>query len=239
MIQSSGKPSETTLVRLARRLIFPVDCLACGQEGDWLCPSCLADLPISSPERCVICGKIGEDGLCNKCRVETRLDGCIAPYAYSIPAIRELIKAVKYGCFFDGLRVIAPSLSREMISQLPRSRGSQPQWRLVPIPLSAEKQSKRGFNQAELLAKGVGGELWPTDNPLERNRDTDSQTTLLFKSQRLENVRGCFTSRKSAAGLDIVLCDDVVTSGATLGEAAKVLKRAGARTVWGLAIAHG
>lgn len=114
---------------------------------------------------------------------------------------------------------------------------------LVPIPLYKTKLNQRGYNQAAFLAKGLGERLsLPVVDLLERIRATKSQISL-DRKERIENIKGAFRLKSSKEsifqGKTIFLVDDVLTSGATLSEGARVLKKAGAGKVYGLTLAHG
>ena len=113
---------------------------------------------------------------------------------------------------------------------------------LVPIPLFHLKEKRRGYNQAETIAKEIGKEFkLPVQNLLIRTRDTGSQVKL-DRSQRRENIRNAFNlkiinNKSSIISKSFLLIDDVLTTGATVSEAGKVLKKAGANKVWALAFA--
>ncbi len=108
---------------------------------------------------------------------------------------------------------------------------------LVPIPLHWHKENIRGFNQSVLFGKALAKKtgLSLKEDTLIKRKPTVSQTTLGSK-ERKENVRGIFKLKKPVRGLSIVLVDDVWTTGATMTEAAGVLKKAGAKNIWGLTI---
>lgn len=103
---------------------------------------------------------------------------------------------------------------------------------LVPVPLSSRRLARRGYNQSAVLATWIGRELSLPVSPsaLVRIRHTVAQTTL-SRRQRLLNVRGAFAVNAEIAGLRIAVVDDVMTTGATLSQAARVLARAGAAEV--------
>lgn len=114
---------------------------------------------------------------------------------------------------------------------------------LVPVPLHKSKLKKRGYNQAQLLSQGISKKFnIPTVNILVRVKNTPSQVGLERK-KRIENISGAFSivPNPSADGSqypNIFLVDDVLTTGSTLLEAANVLKRNGAKKVWGIALAR-
>ena len=106
------------------------------------------------------------------------------------------------------------------------------------VPLHARRLSHRGFDQAELIAKNLAGQLsLPFASVLERTRNTPSQTSF-SERERLENVKDAFAVRSPVHQLRVLLVDDVVTTGATAGECARTLLRAGAHSVQILAFAH-
>ena len=117
---------------------------------------------------------------------------------------------------------------------------------LVPVPLHPSRQRERGFNQAELLARGLAGSLREAGKGprletrcLRRTRPTPPQTGLSLAARR-ENVRGVFAvdHPEVVRDLEAVLVDDVMTTGATLSACAAALKRAGATRVWALTLAR-
>lgn len=108
----------------------------------------------------------------------------------------------------------------------------------MPVPLARTRQIQRGFNQAELYARAFSSVQTPLKRHLIRIRETAPQVCLSHRD-RSANVKDCFASRaKIPADEIIVLVDDVVTTGATLREAARALRAAGAKQIWALTIAH-
>ena len=106
---------------------------------------------------------------------------------------------------------------------------------VVPVPLSRKKRRERGFNQAEVLASSLSLEI--DANLCVRAKDTPPQSSFEKDSQRWNNVTGVFVVKKKLNGKKILIVDDVVTSGATTGEMACVLKKAGAESVCVLSLA--
>jgi len=113
---------------------------------------------------------------------------------------------------------------------------------LVPIPLSSNRFKNRGYKQAEILAKALGKKFgFEVFNALERVKETRSQVGL-DKKKRKENIAGAFKLKNklenSIKNKNFVLVDDVLTTGATISEAGKILKKAGANRVWAIAFAR-
>ena len=113
---------------------------------------------------------------------------------------------------------------------------------IIPIPLHKNKLKKRGFNQAEELAKGISKFLEKPifNDVLLKIKPTFAQMEL-SKEKRRENIKGAFVCQKPIVvrGKKILLVDDIFTTGATMEECARVLKEAGAREVWGAVVARG
>ena len=157
--------------------------------------------------------------------------------------LRELLHLLKYEAIRPAASVLGRMLS-EAISALQPSFGDT-QLLVVPVPLHREKLRQRGFNQAELLAReaikivGANGRMLLNSRILERRRPTQSQTGLT-RHQRRENVRGAFAvaTPGEIAGREVLLVDDVFTTGTTLSECARILRRAGASKVWVATVAR-
>jgi ComF family protein len=157
--------------------------------------------------------------------------------------LRELIHLLKYG----GVRPAANVLGRmlaEAVTALENEFG-QPSVALIPVPLHRGKLRQRGFNQAELIARAAlknnscGGRLRWCAGVLIRKRETASQIGLT-SHQRRENLRGAFTVSEPEVvrGREVLIVDDVYTTGATVSECARVLRRAGAAKVWVATVAR-
>ena len=153
---------------------------------------------------------------------------------------RDLIHALK----FHGRRELAQALALPMAALARREGYVERCHALVPVPLSPHRLQRRGYNQAQLLAEAVACHTGiPVLSVLYRSgrRREGGPQSLKDVAQRRRSVRGAFTVVEPAAIRDLVLAvvDDVYTTGATLDEAARTLRRAGAREVWGLVAAVG
>lgn len=189
-----------------------------------------------------VAGARGEPrcGLCR--RVEPAFARAAAYGSYE-SGLRELIHLLKYG----GVRPAANVLGRmlaETIETLEPDFPPDPVI-LVPVPLHPNKLRQRGFNQAELIARAAmkirrpGDRLRLAAGVLERKRETTSQIGLT-SHQRRENLRGAFGAAQPEAvkGHEVLVVDDVYTTGATVSECARVLRRAGATKVWVATVAR-
>jgi ComF family protein len=151
--------------------------------------------------------------------------------------LRELIHLLKYEKVRPAANVLGRMLA-EIVAELEPVFGEAPVL-VVPVPLHASKKRERGFNQSELMARAAVKQSSPGDrldldpDLLERRRITQSQIGL-SRHQRRENIRGAFTVAKleKVAGREVLLIDDVFTTGTTVSECARILRRAGASKVF-------
>lgn len=218
----------------ARKYLFPVYCLRCGLEGDWLCQFCESLCPPVPIQRCIFCQSIASHGeTCVVCRRRHDLDGLIVRGIYGNWIWRNLIRTWKYKGA-EELSVKCARYLEECLDFLPIEKP----FIVIPIPLARLRERERGFNQATVLAESVSGHLsLPIILALKRVRETAPQSKL-SPDKRLDNVKDCFKFVDSYEIKDknCLIIDDIITTGATMDAAAKELKRAGALNVWGLAL---
>jgi len=214
---------DITLKRLSS-LLFGGSCFLCrGAAPDVLCAACDADLPRLSAPLCPRCALASPGGaLCGRCLAEPpHYDATVAALAYAFPA-DVLIHALK----FRGELALAPLFAGILSQTISRSERID---LVVPVPLSAPRLRGRGYNQSAEIARRLAQRA-PLELFLcERSRDTAAQTDLPW-SERQRNVRGAFRCARSISGT-VAVVDDVMTTGATLGEIAATLKAAGAARV--------
>jgi ComF family protein len=235
-------------------VLFPSDCHICSLPLTNIsrlpvCPECLEAMSRSQGLACEVCGErmfgfgLGSDELCGECLKEHPAFEKASAYGSYDGGLRELIHLLKY----DRVRSAATVLGRmlaEAITDL-RPHVAPAGTLLVPVPLHSSKLRSRGFNQSELIAQAALKcnldlrllKLRP--QILKRVRATESQTGLT-REQRRENIRGAFavTSADEVRGRDILVVDDVLTTGTTVGECARVLRNAGAARVWVATVAR-
>ena len=215
-------------------LVYPPQCLGCGDEGSFLCSPCETSLPRLKVPYCRKCAQPVTSGtLCRQCAAAPPfLDGIKAAFIME-GAIREAIHALKY----RNLRAASPTLGRLLARWLVSN--PIPGEVLVPVPLHKRRIRDRGYNQSALLAKEVSKVtgLPVRENLLVRTRDTPPQISLSLQ-ERIGNVEGSFELPGDGRGLKIILVDDVVTTGSTMSACGKALRAGGAGSVWGLALAR-
>lgn len=214
-------------------LLFPPRCVTCDREGEWFCVACRAQVELVTPPICKRCGRPLHAPTCVFCLdFPLELDGLRA-VAFFEGVMRDAIHCFKYQR--------RPELAPHFASMLSDFLAAQPLAvdLLVPVPLHAERERSRGYNQALLLARETAVQqklaLWY--NVIERTRATPPQVGLDTRARR-ENMRDAFVAKEQVAGARILLIDDVCTTGATMNACAVALKRRGAKAVWGLALAR-
>lgn len=224
-------------------LFFPKFCVNCKKLGSYLCPNCFSYLSFDTEEICLVCGRGSIDGLTHPgCRSKFSIDGCFSAISYKGVA-KKLVYKFKYNPFLTDLKNVLADLFYESIIQkeaFNKILSKKPV--LVPIPLFKTKIKKRGYNQAEVLADQLASKLeLRAENLLERVKDTKSQVGLK-QDERQENIKGAFEvtrdNKKEIRSRIFILVDDVLTTGSTLSEAARVLKKNGADKVWGITLAR-
>ena len=221
---------------------LPRTCFCCGADlktKTLLCEKCFKKVEPVKGMLCQRCGVMLKSGgkYCHNCRgskaSKYKCSFIRSALQFNEPT-RALVHAFKYEKYLN----IAPYFAEVMY----RTYRKYPEYReaafLVPVPIYKSRQRKRGFNQAEVLAKHLGKICGtPVLNALVRTKNTESQTKLT-REQRKENVLSAFALAKGVEneikGQAFILIDDVCTTSATLEECARVLKEAGAREVLAL-----
>lgn len=212
-------------------LFYPQRCVGCSRRSsDVLCRSCFEGLPEIAPPLCGRCGlpTAFEVYGCDGCRtIELAFDGARAPLRYEGVG-KGAVHALKYA----GHR---PVVERVMAPLMAGCLEGERFDAVVAVPLHRARLAKRGFNQAEVIGRAVAGRIGaPFLDKLRAVRGTRDQVELTAASRR-ENVAGAFEARGPIAGR-VLLVDDVMTTGATLDECARVLKTSGAGEVYALTL---
>ncbi|MCU0666833.1 MAG: ComF family protein [Candidatus Omnitrophica bacterium] len=230
-------------------LIYPRVCLACAKklpasakEETYLCGPCTNKIKRNRPPFCHCCGKhLNEKSLhknlCVTClKMPLYFDRAFSPYIYE-DILKTLIHKFKYQRK-DYLGGFLSSMLLDFIQDydLPIAYLDL----IIPIPLHKAKLREREFNQAEVLAKGISHRFnKPMDTFILTRRTNTKSQTALDHEKRFQNIRGNFAleSHSSVEGKNILLVDDVLTTGATCSEAARILKEKGAGVVFVLTLA--
>ena len=237
------------LIHGLRAIVYPKTCLSCREklaekaDDGFLCSQCRGKIRKNLPPFCVSCGRqLDKRGFakntCPACqKANLSFDRAYSPCAYE-GVVRELIHKFKY----NGREHLGEPLSR-LMSEFVREYNLPIDYVdcIVPIPLHKTRLREREFNQSEILSRHLAQEFNKelVDNCIERYRHTRTQTEL-ETHQRVSNVKNSFrvVDPQAIKDKNILLVDDVLTTGATSSEAAQALKNAGANIVLVLTIAN-
>jgi len=229
---------KSELFQAAVSLLYPATCAICREQvraGQYLCDGCEGKIVRIVRPFCETCsepfeGSINTAFSCANCAHRTiHFDAAVAAYR-GRGIVRDVIHEFKYNRQIHLRHLVARWLRAALDDE--RLRGQQFHV-VVPVPLHPARQRERGFNQATLLAQLLSAHAAIPCRPLlKRIRYTTTQIAL-DRSERMENLHNAFRLRKNAdvRGLRMLLIDDVLTTGSTLSECARVLKRAGAKSV--------
>jgi len=224
-------------------ILFPKYCLNCRKEGSYICDRCeifLSDTSLICP----ICYKNSFDGAVhNACRIRYTLDGLISVWDYD-GLIEKSIKVVKFGKRFDILNELVIK-AVDIIENDNTNRFELLSSKFLKnhnncisyVPMYKRKERERGFNQSKIIAEKLGQKFnLPVIELLKKIKDTKDQARL-SKEKRIFNTRNSFVfnsdglQNQSIDRIDsVVLIDDVFTTGTTMREASKVIKRYGSKT---------
>lgn len=259
-------------------IIFPIQCLYCSEEGEWICKECFKKIELLKKQACPICGNESRGGArCFNCRNKSELDGVISAAAYWKSAhptdstsssqagpeqaakseetkdglVKKAVHVFKYRFVKDLSKPLAKLMAEQLKNRqiikkekpIPFGPDIENDKIVIPVPLHPKRLRWRGFNQAELLAKNLADyfELPLENYILIRKRNNIPQVEIKDRRERMENIKGAFDCAMPEAvkNKKVILVDDVCTTSATLSECAKVLKKSGAREVWGAVVARG
>lgn len=234
-----------------KNLVFPMFCRMCKtrlltEENGYFCPRCWEDSPRIVRPFCTVCGKPHRGAVgfgtqsnfpCDGCREAMAKRGWPTSYrriggaAYYEGAVEEAVKLLK----FNDKRRLARPLGELMAEFALRELEPDTYSHIVPVPLHRVRYRDRGFNQADLLVEAIGPVFRDAEvsRALRRIRPTRVQSRLSDEKARRANVAGAFAVDRDVTynGARVLLVDDVVTSGGTVAECARALRRAGAERV--------
>ena len=215
-------------------LLMPLRCAVCQREGRCLCEGCEGALARLEKPYCSRCAEPGTAPMCERCAATPpAVDGIRAPYLFD-GVVREMVYDLKY----RNLRASAPELGQLLAGY----HQTNPNYAdvMVPVPLHKRAERERGYNQSKLLARELGK---LTGTPMKsdivrRTKNTPPQVSMKSYEERRENIERAFECVGDVAGQSLLVVVDVVTTGSTMSSCASALKAAGARSVWGLALAR-
>jgi ComF family protein len=211
-------------------------CLLCGGNKNLIssvCLDCNKDLP-KMAGACKVCARpLAHTGICGLCiNTKPSIDGTVSAFHYAYP-VDLLIKNIKYKQELRAIFALTSVLADRVMAGPTRSPDI-----LLPVPLHASRHFRRGFNQSLEICKVLSLRLGvPYDVRLVRRTRSTQPMSLLTPAERAANVRGAFSISSPIKHKKLALVDDVVTSGSTTQEIARILKKSGAEQVvlWTLA----
>jgi competence protein ComFC len=216
-------------------LLFPKRCVSCEKWGAYLCQDCTAQIKFFEFSICAVCDRPTENGRTHDvCSHPLDLDGFI-PFAQYAEPISLLTKSIKYGYISDAAKQTYELTKNRWPSFAPQFDA------FVPVPIHPHKEAERGFNQAVLLAKNLSRHtnIPVNTRALIKVRETISQASLKLKDRKLNLQQGFVCLHPNdIKGKIIAVVDDVATTRTTLRLAGVALKKAGAKEVWGVVLAH-
>jgi len=227
-------------------LFFPKRCVNCSKFGDYVCRGCLGAIPIKKTFECIGCKRNTPFGqTCFLCAKTNPINQLLIVADYKNRLVEKTIKFFKYK-FISDLEQPLSVLIKKYLKWLTLDKkfnifGANPL--LVFVPLHPRRLNWRGFNQSELLVKDIADtfQMEMADDLIERTVSTIPQADIKEREERLKNLNGIFRikNKDRIVGREILLIDDVCTTGATLNECAKTLKAGGASRVVALVVARG
>ncbi|MFA5134125.1 MAG: double zinc ribbon domain-containing protein [Patescibacteria group bacterium] len=220
-------------------LFFPKNCLNCHTEGVWLCESCSDSLFFINSGFCPFCGALADlFSVCKSCKARTGIEKVFSVLKYSDPLAQKIIKNFKYRYVKDIAGDLEP-IYRKFFAKYRILLEINENTVIIPAPLHPYRECERGYNQAEILARVIGKILnlkIITDLVIKRTK-TKNQADIPHRD-RLGNLKGVFEAKESAYK-DIIVVDDVFTTGSTVKELAAVLSAAGAERIRVITLARG
>ncbi len=221
-----------------KELVFPTSCAGCGKiEGEMICPSCLRGIPFIGNPSCYRCGRptLYPVEECNDCRGRgLRMDYTVALALFEDP-MKSIIHKFKYG---KGKR-LAPLLATLLATKIEEKGLPFRAEKITFVPLHPKKERERGYNQSRLVAESLAEHLGiDCVTLLERTRDTPAQAGLSLQ-ERKNNIKNCIQIKEGGKGVSgVILIDDVFTTGLTLSECTRALKKGGTGEVMAAVLAR-
>ena len=222
--------------------LFPKFCLGCGFLGAYICLNCQKKLSYIKKNLCLYCGKASLYGLTHPgCKRDFGIDGFLSIFYYN-NLLKKIIKSIKYRLAVEVWRELCLVIETDKLEKISLyKKNISKKFFLQPIPLYPGRLATRGFNQAKIISQFFNQFLqFPISEYPLRKKDTFSQAQLKTNKDRYKNVQGAFEiSSQDISDKNFILIDDVVTTGSTLKEAARTLKRSGAGRVFAITLAKG
>lgn len=224
-------------------LLFPKRCVGCKKLGSYLCENCFASISFSQSYFCSVCSRPSYNGLTHpKCKNKYSIDG-IFPILNYHGLLKKIIYQYKYNPHLSDLTDLLGNFLYEGIIQneIVMREIEKKNCVIIPVPLHGSREKRRGYNQSRLLAEFIAEklDLEVESQVLMRGKKTSPQFSLP-KEIRRKNIKDAFYVRLEGTvqNKEVLLIDDITTTGATFLECARVLKHKGVVRVYGIALGH-
>ncbi len=219
-------------------LIFPVTCIKCGKEGNYLCDECANQIKKYEHSFCPECRmKTGIGEYCEKCKRNNELAGILLDYDFDDKLLLNAVHLFKYEFVRELKKPLAKLLPRKKIIEVADKNSI-----IIPVPTHKSKLNSRGYNQSELLAKELALDLKIEfrSDILTKSKKTHSQMSLK-REDRIDNLKNAFKIKNYSPikGKTILIVDDICTTGSTMKECATILSKHQPKQIWGVVIARG
>lgn len=227
------------MIKAFLNLIFPKICLGCKKMGSYLCSDCFSNLP-AYKLRCIGCRRMNLLGLtCNIClRKKSLPDSCYTLFHYN-PLLKKLIKSTKFRSAQQILSELLKTIEKEKSDQIRKDLSILPKNTYIqPVPLHPQRLRERGFNQAALISQTLKKILGlKTTSILERVKYSPPQSYYQHSKERFLNIRSAFRIKKPSPPKKVLIVDDLITTGHTLREITRVLRKSGAEKIFAFTLA--
>lgn len=224
------------ILRFVNTIILPEYCIICGKSNSYICPKCIKfQVQVNFRNICHVCGNTTFlNSLHIECEDSTNLNRLIFFCEYNSVA-KKIIESIKYGGSFFIIENLAIHMSKYMAFIF--SQNELKDFVITYVPSHKFKKNQRGFNQSELLAQKIAKNLNMECRPMLTKVLNTKKQAGTNKSSRSTNLRNTFTPMTENVSKNVIIIDDVHTTGATLNECAGVLKSGGAKQVLGFVFA--
>lgn len=217
-------------------MAFPKQCINCSAWNLYICKNCQQQLKLTTEQRCIACQLPSQYGFTHiYCRTVDLPDRLITIFDYRDQLVSKIINSTKLALVSE----LITELSFAAINKIEVRSEEFDSFVLCPIPMTRFKKRFRGFNQSELIIKVFAQEFkLPIDQLVAKSRSTKQQK-ILNKTQRQQNLINSFrVISPESVPKNVILVDDVCTTGSTFLEVSKVLKAAGVINIWCVALAQ-
>ena len=224
-------------------LIFPKFCIGCNKFSTYLCENCKKNIIYMDYDKCIVCGKENQEGLTHKeCLSKTNIDGNFSIFRHN-NIIRKIMKNIKYKLATDMLSTLFSLIQKDDLKRQENLINSfhikNEEIFLQPVPLHQNRFNSRGFNQSLIFAEFFSKTFSiPIIQSINRVLDTKQQAKMKNRKEREENIKNAFVLLEKPKK-NIIIIDDVLTTGETVSEIARLLKNNGCENVFVFTMAHG